>query len=338
VKVKKGTMKVVLSEGRQLYTVGILDRDDPFRRVLGWGQDLIDNDPGAWEKYKAKFPSAARVVSMGNPYAADVSMEKIASLGTELYVLDLSNYFKAQETGLLAKLEKAGVATIFVDFRQDPTQNVLPSVLLLGKVFDRDKQAEAFANYYMMQTRRLYTRIGALPEKKRPLVFVERAAGLTPCCATFGPANFGRFVEEAGGRNWGSQFFTGFAGDASQEKVLADNPDVYFLTGANWAASNPGSTAVTLGYDATPAKAQRELKALMDRPGFATMKAVQAKNVTAFYHQFYDAPYYFFAELAMAKQLHPDLFKDIDPEAEFRSFHETFLPIGYSGVFWHRLL
>ena len=337
VTVTRDPQKIVLSEGRQLYTLAMLDRDDPFKRVVGWGNDLIANDPGAWDKYLAEFPKAKDVADMGNPYAADVSMEKIASLGTEVYILDLSNYFKAQETGLLGKLEKAGIATIFVDFRQDPTQNVLPSVQLLGRVLGREKEANAFADYYLQQTRRIYARVGAIPDNKKPLVFVERAAGLLPCCATFGPFNFGRFIEEAGGRNWGSQYFSAFQAQAAQEKVLSDNPDVYFLTGANWYGSNPGSTAVSLGYDATPEKVQKELSALMNRPGFQQLKAVQGKKVMAFYHQFYDAPYYFVAELAMAKELYPDLFKDIDPEAVFKEFHEKFLPISYSGVFWAKL-
>jgi len=55
----------------------------------------------------------------------------------------------------------------------------------------------------------------------------------------------------------------------------------------------------------------------MQRPGFPQLKAVQGKRVMAFYHQFYDAPFYFVAELAMAKELYPDLFKDVDPEAVF---------------------
>ncbi|MGO4405554.1 ABC transporter substrate-binding protein [Bosea sp. RAF48] len=337
VNVTRDPSKIVLSEGRQLYTLAMLDRDDPFKRVVGWGNDLIQNDPGAWQKYLAKFPKAKDVADMGNPYAADVSMEKIAALGTEVYILDLSNYFKAQETGLLGKLEKAGIATIFVDFRQDPTQNVLPSVQLLGRVLGREKEAAAFTDYYLRQTRRIYARVGSIPDKKKPMVFVERAAGLLPCCATFGPFNFGRFIEEAGGRNWGSQYFSAFQAEAAQEKVLTDNPDVYFLTGANWYGSNPGSNAVSLGYDATPEKVQKEMSALMQRPGFQQLKAVQGKKVMAFYHQFYDAPYYFVAELAMAKELYPDLFKDIDPEAVFKEFHEKFLPISYSGVFWAKL-
>jgi len=337
VNVTRNPSKIVLSEGRQLYTLAMLDRDDPFKRVVGWGNDLIENDPGAWAKYLAKFPKAKDVANMGNPYAADVSMEKIAALGTEVYILDLSNYFKAQETGLLSKLEKAGIATIFVDFRQDPTQNALPSVQLLGRVLGREKEANAFGDYYLRQTRSIYARVGAVPDKQKPMVFVERAAGLLPCCATFGPFNFGRYIEEAGGRNWGSQFFSAFQAQAAQEKVLSDNPDIYFLTGANWYGSNPGSNAVGLGYDATPETVQKQMAELMQRPGFQQLKAVQGKKVMAFYHQFYDMPYYFIAELAMAKEFYPDRFKDIDPEAVFKEFHEKFLPIAYSGVFWAKL-
>ena len=81
--------------------------------------------------------------------------------------------------------------------------------MLLGRIMDREAEALAFADFYLRQMRLVYTRVGQLKEKDRPLVFMERAAGYNPnsCCSTWGSTNFGKFVEEAGGRNWGSRFF-----------------------------------------------------------------------------------------------------------------------------------
>ncbi|WP_147707749.1 hypothetical protein [Microvirga massiliensis] len=35
VRVKKGVSRMILGEGRQLYGLAVLDRDDPFRRIVG---------------------------------------------------------------------------------------------------------------------------------------------------------------------------------------------------------------------------------------------------------------------------------------------------------------
>ncbi len=71
VSVKKGVARMILGEGRQLYGLAVLDRDDPFRRVVGWRDDLKVNDPDSWRKYKAKFPGADEIADLGNPYASD---------------------------------------------------------------------------------------------------------------------------------------------------------------------------------------------------------------------------------------------------------------------------
>lgn len=57
VEVKKGAERVILGEGRMIYSVAVLDRENPFERVIGWKDDLIQYDPDAFEKYKVKFPS-----------------------------------------------------------------------------------------------------------------------------------------------------------------------------------------------------------------------------------------------------------------------------------------
>jgi iron complex transport system substrate-binding protein len=340
VRVKRGVTRMILGEGRQLYGLAVLDKDDPFKRVVGWRDDLKQNDPDAWRKYKAKFPHAEKIADFGNPYSGDFSVEKVIALNADVVVLDLGNYFRARETGLIEKLEKVDIPVVFIDWREDPSQNTLPSLILLGRMMDREKEALAFADFYLRQTRVVYTRVGNLKDKDRPLVFMERAAGYNPnaCCQTWGATNFGKFVEDAGGRNWGSGVFsTTSGGDVNPEKIVADDPDFYFLTGANWSESTPNTAAVLLGYEATDDKVQERLKALMGRPGLSLLKATRAKHVMALYHQFYNSPYSFVAVQAMAKAMHPERFKDIDPKATWDELHAKFLPVAPSGVFWASL-
>jgi len=91
----------------------------------------------------------------------------------------------------------------------------------------------------------------------------------------------------------------------------------------------PGGNWVGVGYGADLKEARRKLEALTKRPGFTGVKAVENGNVHAIWHQFYNNPYQFVAIQEIAKWLHPDLFKDLDPEATFKELHERFLPLEY---------
>ncbi|SEO13747.1 iron complex transport system substrate-binding protein [Pseudorhodobacter antarcticus] len=51
VEVEKNPDRIVLGEGRMIYSLALLDRADPFARVAGWKDDLINYDPDAWRKY-----------------------------------------------------------------------------------------------------------------------------------------------------------------------------------------------------------------------------------------------------------------------------------------------
>ena len=339
VEVPHGAKKVILGEGRMFYATVVLDKDSPFDQIAAIGDDLPKSDPDTWNKYLARFPEAKDVPMIGAAASADFSVEKALELDVDVLVVTLGFYDKIRESGIIDTLEKAGVPTVFVDFRERPTQNTVPSVLLLGRIFGKEAEAQAFADYYMAQMRRVYNATSSLKPGERPSVLAERAAGLDPsvCCNTFGNFNFGEFVAEAGGFNIGSKYFTGVSGVLNPEALVVEDPDYILVTGANWSNSNPGNKAVWLGYEADPAKAGDQLEGLMQRPGFPELKAVKGDNVMAIYHQFYQSPYHFVAVQALAKWLHPDRFADLDPQATFQELHERFLPIDVSGVFWMTL-
>ena len=339
VTVKKGVERVILGEGRMIYSLALLDREDPFRRVVGWRDDLIKYDPDAWRRYEERFPEALDIANLGSPYSGEFSVEKAISLETDLVLMNLGNLFKSRESGILETLAKVGIPVLFVDFRQRPTQNTVPSILLMGRVMDREQRAQAFVDYYLQQMRVVYNRVANKPETEKPVVFIERAAGWNPnsCCSTFGSANLGKLVEEAGGINWGSRYFSGFGGAVNPEKIFVDDPDVMILTGANWSEANPQTTAVLLGYEAEPGSVQERMRALADRRGFDQLAAVKDKRFFSVYHQFYNSPYHFVALQAFAKWFYPEDFEDVDPVANFRALHDSFLPIDYSGMFWATL-
>ena len=339
VQVERGASRIVLGEGRMIYSIALLDRDNPFKRVVGWKDDLIKYDPDAWRKYETFFPQARGLTNLGSPYDAEYSLETVVALNADLVIMNLGDLLKAQESGILTKLEKAGIPSIFIDFRQNPTENTVPSMLLLGKVLDKRDEADRFISHYLKHMNVVTARVSSLKDSDKPLVFIERAAGYDPnkCCNTFGSANLGRMVDLAGGINWGTRKFPGFGGTVNQEALFADDPDVIIGTGANWSEAVPASEAVLFGYEADIEKVHDRLHMLAARKGWGELKAVKTKRFHSIYHQFYNSPYHFVAIEVFAKWLHPDLFADVDPEASFKELHEKFLPIDLSGIFWASL-
>lgn len=341
VTVEQDVQRVILGEGRMMYSVALLDQEEPFQRIIGWKDDLIQYDPDAFRKFEDAFPGETKALTnYGSPYFGKFSVESAISQEAGLVILDYGNLFTAEESGILERLDKAGISAVFIDFRERPLQNPIPSLMLLGKIFDREDRAAEFVDFYTQQMRLVTNRIGDLPLEERPLVFVENAAGWFEegdCCNTFGGANFGKMVDEAGGINWGTRKFPGFRGEASFEAVIADDPDIIIGTGANWSEVRPSVSAVLLGYEADPKAVQTRLAALSERKGFSTMRAVETKRFYSIYHQFYNSPYHFVALQTFAKWFHPDLFEDVDPVLNFKEMHDRFLPIDFSGVFWASL-
>lgn len=339
VEVEQDPDQIVLGEGRMIYSLALLDREDPFARVVGWKDDMILYDPDAWRKYQSAYPDAADIARLGSPYSDEWNLEAVITLGADVVFMNLGNLLKAQESGIIEKLEAAGIATVFVDFRQDPTANTVASLQLMGRILDRRDAADEFTDFYTAEMNRIYATVEQIPLEDRPVVFIERAAGYNPneCCSTFGGTNLGRLVDLAGGRNWGSRMFPGFGGNVNLEAVFADDPDVIVGTGANWAEANPATEAVLFGYEASSEAVQDRLAALAARPGWPEMSAVRDGRFHSVYHQFYNSPYHFVAMQAFAKWFHPDRFADLDPEATMVELHERFLPIDHSGVFWATL-
>ncbi len=337
--VKPDAGRVILGEGRLMYGTGILDKDQPFRRIVGWADDMITFDPGSWRAYRAKFPEADNLPRFGSAFSGDFSTEKAIALNPDVVLLPLSALFKAKETGLIEKLEKAGIPALFIDLREEPLKNTVPSIRLLGQVFGREAEAKAFIAFYEAETRRVTDRVAGKPASDRPLVVMERAAGYDPskCCMTFGKANLGAVLDMAGGRNWGSSRFPGLGGEINPEALFAEDPPVVIGTGADWAEAVPGSVAVPFGYETNPEAVQRALKALADRKGWSTLQAVRARRFFSVYHQFYTSPGHVVALQLFAKWLYPDAFADLDPQATWRTYHERFSPIPLTGVFWAQL-
>lgn len=330
--------RVMLADSRVLVALNILHPQSPLKGIIAWDDALVKKAPDLSAAYSKKFPELSKIPVFPNPYTTDFSVEKALVAQPDLLIFDIGLKSKLTESGTLSLLEKSGLPVIFIDFRQYPLKNTMPSMTLLGQVFGEPQQAEAFNQFYQQRLDLIRSKVATLDKSQRPSVFIERAAGISGedyCCKTFGNGNFGEFVETAGGNNLGSQWFsTGMGGEINEEQLIHSNPEYYLMTAADWDSTRKGSSSVPLGYTGEKAKSQARLTKLMERPKLRSLAAYQNKQVLALYQQYYDTPFNIIAVEAIAKFLHPNLFTELDPQADSDYLHKTFTALEGDGVFW----
>ncbi|MGQ9364799.1 ABC transporter substrate-binding protein [Azospirillum sp. ST 5-10] len=329
VTVEAPVRRMVLGEGRQLYIIAALDREDPAGRIVGWRNDLIEADPASWEAYRTRFPAFAGIPAFSGLEQSLIDIETTVSQKPDVVVLNLETRRATEETDYVGTLAALGIPVVYVDFRHAPETNTEPSIRLFGTLLGRERRAEELIRFRRTQLERVSARLAAA-RPERPAVFVERAGGFyDECCHSFGAANFGAMVTLAGGRNVAEPFIPGTFGQVNPEQVIVSDPAHVVVTSARWDAYVPGGAWIPVGPGGDGPAIRRKLAAYLDHPAYSGTTAQRHRRFHAVWHQFYNSPYQFVAVQQMAKWFHPDLFADLDPEATFRELHERFLPIPY---------
>lgn len=319
---------VILGEGRQIYFLAALDKENPFQHVVGWRDDLSKADPETYDAYLAKYPDIAKLPTFGGMKDGTFDVEQAVALKPDVILMNIDAKTATEEAGYIEKLAKVGIPLVYVDFREKPMENTEPSMRLMGKLIGKEI-AEDFITFRAESIAKVTDTLEKANPKK-PVVFMERAGGYSDdCCMSFGNENFGKMVELAGGINMAKDIIPGTFGTVNPEQIIASNPEQIIITGGNWNGYVPGGNWVGVGYGADVKEARRKLENLTKRPAFTGVQAVKDGTVHAIWHQFYNNPYQFVAIQEIAKWLHPDLFKDLDPEATFKELHARFLPLDY---------
>ena len=337
VEVPKKVERVLMGGQRMLYTTAILNKENPLQGIVAWPDDLQQNDPGTYKKYQQRFSEIGDIKQTGEVYDGSMSVEQALESRPDVFIVSANSFDAAQDAGIVDGLNKAGIPTVAVDYFTDPVKNTAPSVRLLGKVLGHEKEAEKYARFYESKVDMVHDRLEKAKATPTP-TFLWRAPGYFDCCSTFAKSNLAQLVTAAGGKNLGDDMIEGKQGQVSPEALAGKDPDVIIATGADWtgAKQQPKKTGfIPLGYDESADQAARDFQRVVNgQPVLKEMRAVKDKRAYAAWHHFYDSPYNYLAIEWFAKAMHPDLFADIDPQADMKELHEKFLPVEASGTFW----
>ncbi|HIF9091938.1 TPA: ABC transporter substrate-binding protein [Photobacterium damselae] len=331
---------IALSTGRVFPLLEIMYQKDAAKHLVAWRDDMKMSAPSMYKSYLKDFPSLSSLPVIGKIKSGEFDAERFINLKPkpDLFVVDLSNIKLAQDKGLLKKLQQAGIAVLAIDFREDPLRNTVQSVSDLAIALNKEKQGEAFTQYYQKHLNNIKHALADLPKsEEQKNVFIERAAGYdNSCCQTFAAGNMGAYIPFLKAKNIATKPLHGaVTGKMSPETVIASQPDVYIMQTTGWLDKKGKPTGgIPLGYSPVNHQAiAKATKTLMDRNWMPAVKAYQTNNVYSIYMPFYNSPYNLVALEYFAKWIHPTQFTNLDPNKTFIEMNQKFANRKVSGVF-----
>lgn len=326
--------RIVLGESRMLYTLGLLQPQDPGQHIIGWPSDIQRYDPQSWSQYLAAFPQLGSITSLGSS-VNQLNPEKLIQLQPDLVILPRVARRDPNTDQLVTLLTTSHIPVIFVDFRVNLLHNTVPSLRLLGTALNQSAQAEKFIAFYQKHMAAIPQRLASYQGKK-PTVMLQLHLGRDEhCCTTAVKGNLGQLLNFAGGDNIATTKVSGVFGEVSPEFLLQANPDRYIATGM--LAGNSGQGLLLGPQGSTQLSQQRFLELVKGSPVLNTLPAVSHGHAYQIWQNFYLSPMHIVACEFFAKLLYPELFSDLSPEATLRSIYAQFLPIPYTGYYFGQL-
>ncbi|WP_431474270.1 ABC transporter substrate-binding protein [Marinobacter sp. KM021] len=331
--------RVILGESRYIPALAILDGDATIDRLAGILPDFEQTDPGGYAQYLERFPALAEVPMVGHASADSFSLESVLAIGADLAIFSLEGHGPgAHNRALIERLERAGVAVVFVDFRQQPLVNTPRSMALLGDVLGREQEAQRFNRFYREELARVSEVVSDIPPDNRPRVFLHSRLGLhDSCCETMVRGMMGRFIDAAGGRNVAADRVPGVSGVMNLEYLLSDPPDRYLATAIGsrkYQVSDADQPYVMLGAGVDGPMARESFRRATDRPGLRALEPIRELRAMAIWHHFYNTPMNVVAVQALARWLHPEELSELDPEQTLETFYREFQPVPLDGRYW----
>lgn len=316
---------VLLGSGFNLVALSLI-HPDPVSLLAGWAGDMKGDNPEIYARFREKFPAIEDVPIIGD--GVTVSFEAALSLKADLAIL--ANWQADSDLGRQAidYLERTGVPVVVVDFNNDALDNTADTMRLLGRVLNREEQANAFADFYDARIARIRKRVAAHPEPG-PTVLMDAFPNPEKCCYAYGTGGLGAFIAITGSRNI-AESLPPQGGLVSIEFIVAANPEVYIAT------ASPGGTysGFSVGPGVDPEEARETLARAVESPFLASLKAVQDGRVHGLWNFFNAVPLNVLAAEAFARWLRPDIFSDVDPDETLKEINDRFAAVPFDGAYW----
>ena len=334
VTLKKPAERVVLQwsgAGGPFFTISALMGKDTPKVIAGMDTSLQDYRADMWKHFTTEMPELAKIPVVGTIGDKTFNAEQVVALNPDVIFIpvDLKDQY---ESDAKAKMDAAGIQTIYIDYHAEKLESHQKSIEAIGKALGKEECAAEISKFYTDRVTRVLDRVSKI-NKPKPTVYLE--VGMN------GPEEFGNSFSS--NYSWGALATMAGAdvitkdvikktSPINPEFILEKNPDIIMIMGSYWPKK---PTSMRLGFEATEASSQELLKAFTtERQGWSELKAVENKQVYSAHHglprEVFDAAVFEY----LAKTFYPEEFKDVDPEATLKEFYDKFLPFSYSGIWF----
>lgn len=229
-------------------------------------------------------------------------LKKIAALKPDLIIAGTD--FKKEA---LADLKRTGVPVFLFDCRK--FESMARNMEILGSIVGKESEAKEYASIVNKHLGKIKQRTKDLPAGKKPRVYLEADKD----CITFGSISEGaRIIELAGGRNVAAGQ-TAAAPVVNSRWVVAKNPRVI----VKFVGSTPDG-----GVSEAVIKNKKD--GIAARAEWKKIAAVKEDRIYLLTCDICSGPRAVVGLAYLAKWLHPDLFKDLDPGVLCREISEKF--------------
>ncbi len=243
-------------------------------------------------------PLLSNVTSVGiwdNP-----SVEKIAELKPDVVITYAS--WKPKDAD---EFKAANITLIGLDCYKLNTLS--RDITALGAIAGEDKNATDYASFIQDNINLVKNRTANLTDSQKPLVYWEQNSAFSSAGNGSGGDDL---IKAAGGINIaGNQ--SGSYPKVSAEWVTQQNPDIILKT---------------TGYNTTQTNMSDIIKEIDSRTGLTSTNAVKNNKVYVMKTSLAFGPKGVIGLMYTAKIVHPDLFKDMDPNVVFDQYASRFIP------------
>jgi iron complex transport system substrate-binding protein len=310
--------------GGPFFTLLALGGPDIVKKIVAMDSTLEDNRNDVWQEYVKAIPELEKIPKTGS-HTADLNPETVISLKPDVVIVPKGDYTGAVE--LYNKFEEAGIPVVVTDYHAETLENHKKSIELIGQLIGEEAKAAKLYDYYKSQMDIVTSRLDNYSGKK-PRVYVECASSSADELGnSYGDYMWGALIKKCKGDNIGEGSVETY-GIMNKEYILKQDPEVIIYTGSYWPKA---PQSFRLGFSATDETAKETLKPYISREGWESLSAIKNSRVYGINHGMSREIFDFAAFQFIAKSLYPELFADVDPEANLKDFYDTYMPVKLTG-------
>jgi iron complex transport system substrate-binding protein len=300
----------LLSIRQPIERVAVLDTG-PFEVLAALG--VLDRVVG---NHKSLEGSALYPELAGIPVVAtnsEINFELLAELQPQIVISSVRAHGVVTDEEILSGFD---ITDIKLNLRNPDLMK--SEILLLGKVFGREKKAQEIVAFYDRYEKLVADKVKNIPDRERPRVFVEYHAGDFKTGAP--NSRFYQQVVLAGANNITVNLIE--EPQVDPEWVAEKNPD-FFIREASGFGYGVESTS----------NAKSIYSEIKNRKSLENVNAIKNNKLYLVSVDIYSRPGYIVGVCYLAKWFYPQIFADLNPEQVHREYMELFHPkIPYKGL------